>query len=187
MRKALQQLGVFLLLLTLACRQSPVVQEGAVSVLDKADQPTVVYVVRHAEKDTSDVNNQDPGLTEKGMARAELLRKLLQQEPINALYATRYVRTQQTLKPLSEERKLEVLPYEANDFTGLKERILGSHRGQTVVVAGHSNTLLPLLEAFGVKRPVADISEQEYTYLFKLTIAPDGTATLETDHYGVDQ
>jgi 2,3-bisphosphoglycerate-dependent phosphoglycerate mutase len=187
-KSLLKQCSVFLLmLLAIACRQSPGGQEGALAVANPIDnnaQPTVVYLVRHAEKDVSDINNQDPDLTPQGVARAEALRALLEQQPVDALYATKYIRTQNTLKPLAEERKLEVLQYEAHDFTKLKERILQNHRGQTVVVSGHSNTLLPIVEALGAERPVPDISEQEYDYLFKVTLAPDGSATVETDHYG---
>ncbi|OKL39836.1 histidine phosphatase family protein [Pontibacter flavimaris] len=186
----LKQLSVFfLLLVAVACQQAPVGQEGALAVVDPVDnntQPTVVYLVRHAEKDISDINNQDPDLTPEGKARAEALRELLKQEQVDALYATKYIRTKNTLKPLAEERQLEVLRYEANDFIGLKNRILENHQGQTVVVSGHSNTLLPILEAFGANRPVPDISEQEYDYLFKVTLSRDGTATLETDRFGVN-
>ncbi|AKD01989.1 phosphoglycerate mutase family protein [Pontibacter korlensis] len=187
-RHLLQQFLVpLLMLLSVACRQSTVGQEGALSVVDPVDnnaEPTEIYLVRHAEKDISNPDNQDPDLTPAGLARAEALRALLQGQQVDALYATKYVRTQSTLKPLADERKLEVQEYDAHDFNGLKNRILQQHRGQTVVVSGHSNTVLPIIEAMGAKRPVADISEQEYDYLFKVTLAPDGTATVETDHYG---
>lgn len=191
MKKSLLKQPVFflMLLLTVACRQSPELHEGSSAVVDPVDntaQPTVVYLVRHAEKETVDLKDQNPSLSAKGFARAEALGNLLKEQPIGALYATKYIRTQHTLKPLSDSLSLEILQYEANDFVGLKERVLRNHQGQTVVVAGHSNTLLPILEAFGAKRPVPDISEQEYDYLFKVTLAPDGKATVETDHYSVN-
>jgi len=149
-------------------------------------QPTVVYLVRHAEKDTSDPANQDPDLTAQGNARAEALRTALEGQQIAALYATKYVRTKNTLKPLAEKYKLALKEYEAHDFTSLKKQIMENHRGQTVVVAGHSNTLLPIIEAFGAKRPVPDISDSQYSYLFKLTAAPDGTAKVETRQFGAE-
>lgn len=190
MKKSLLQQFIvcLLMLMVLSCRQSPAGQEGALAVVDPQDnkaQPTVVYLVRHAEKNISDANNQDPDLTPEGVARAEALRDLLEQQQVDALYSTKYIRTKNTLKPLADARKLEVIQYEANDFNGLKNRIVENHQGQTVVVSGHSNTLLPIVEAFGAKRPVADISEKEYDYLFKVTLAPDGSTTVETDHYGV--
>ncbi|MDX5437049.1 MAG: histidine phosphatase family protein, partial [Pontibacter sp.] len=162
MRKSLQkQFGLFLLLLftVVACRQSPVGQEGPLSVVDPVDNnasPAVVYLVRHAEKDISDPNNQDPDLTPEGQARAQALQTLLQGQQVDALYATKYIRTKNTLKPLAEAYGLEVYQYEAHDFIGLKETILQKNAGQTVAVAGHSNTLLPIIEAFGAKRPISD-------------------------------
>ncbi|GHA77129.1 phosphoglycerate mutase [Pontibacter akesuensis] len=175
------------MLLFAACQQAPTGQEGALTVVNPVDnnaQPTVIYLVRHAEKDISDPGNQDPDLTSAGVARAEALRSLLEGQQVDALYATKYMRTKNTLKPIAESAQLEVQQYEAHDFKGITEKLLQNHAGQTVVVAGHSNTLLPLVEALGAKRPVSDISEQQYDYIFKVTVAPNGTATVETDKYG---
>ena len=53
-----------------------------------------------------------------------------------------------------------------------------------MVVVGHSNTLLPLLTALGVKAPMVEIPETEYNDLFKVTLRPGQPATLKTSHYG---
>lgn len=175
-----------------ACHNTPVANEGAAAFADltatdhAGAQPTVVYLVRHAEKDIADPNNQDPGLTNQGEARAEALLAELEGEPVAALYATKYLRTIHTLKPLAAARQLEIIPYAANDFNGLKEQILQNNAGKTVVVAAHSNTLLPLVQAFGTKPDVAFITEQQYDYLFKVTVAPDGTSRVETGRYGAE-
>ncbi|GAB3820482.1 hypothetical protein GCM10028895_20720 [Pontibacter rugosus] len=155
-----------------------------VNPADNNGQPTVLYLVRHAEKDISDPSNENPGLTAEGTARAEALRSLLQEQEVDALYATKYTRTKSTLIPLAEVKNLEIRQYEAHDFNGLRDKVLQNDKGHTLVVAAHSNTLLPIIEAFGAKRPVSDISELEYDYLFKITIAADGTATVETSNYG---
>lgn len=189
MKKSLLQQGLVFLLMLLfaACQQSPGSKEGALAVVNPVDnnaKPTVIYLVRHAEKDISNPSNEDPDLTSEGAARAEALRALLEGQQVDALYATKYIRTKNTLKPIAEAGQLEVQQYEAHDFKGLSDKVLQNHAGQTVVVAGHSNTLLPLIEAFGAKRPVPDISEQQYNDIFKVTVAPDGTATVESDKYG---
>ncbi|RIJ42815.1 SixA phosphatase family protein [Pontibacter oryzae] len=189
MKKLLLQ-NVWLLLLTLAtvaCRQSPQSLDSRVEGQNFANNkalPTTVYLVRHAEKDISDPGNEDPGLTPEGQTRAEALRNLLQGQQIGALYATKYTRTKNTVQPLAEARKLEVQLYEAHDFAGIKDTILKENAGQTVVVSGHSNTILPIIEALGAKRPVPDITDMEYDYIFKVTITPDGSASVATDHYG---
>lgn len=182
-------LKLWLLLLvfsTAACRSNTNATEAAMAdnVDGKAAAPVVVYLVRHAEKDISDPANQDPGLTPAGQARAEALRMLLEGQDVDALYATKYIRTLNTLKPLADARRLEVRQYEAHDFNNLKQQLLQNHRGETVVVAGHSNTLLPIVEALGAKRPVPEISDNKYDFLFKVTVAPDGTATVESSQFG---
>ncbi|RDV14658.1 histidine phosphatase family protein [Pontibacter diazotrophicus] len=161
-----------------ACRSNTTTTEAA------ATAPTVVYLVRHAEKATADPANEDPDLTPAGVTRAEALRALLEEEQVDALYATKYLRTINTLKPLADTRQLNIRQYEAHDFNTLKQQILQNHRGETVVIAGHSNTVLPILEAFGVERPVADIPDNTYDYLFKLTVAPSGTAFVEVSQFG---
>ncbi|MDX5482547.1 MAG: histidine phosphatase family protein [Hymenobacteraceae bacterium] len=186
----LLRLWLVLLAISFSACRTPSENEGAqatatADAAEKMTQPTVVYLVRHAEKDISDPANQDPDLTAEGNTRAEALRSTLQGEEVAALYATKYIRTKNTLKPISEERQLEVQQYEAHDFNSLKQQILENYQGKTVVVAGHSNTLLPIIEAFGARRPVAEITDSEYDYIFRVTVAPDGTATVETDQFGV--
>lgn len=179
-----------LLLATAACRSNtPGGNEGAVTVAnpmpdEQSSKPITIYLVRHAEKDITNPSDQDPGLTKAGEARAEALRAQLEGQQIDALYATKYIRTKNTLQPLANARNLEVRMYEAHDFNGLRSKLESEHQGQTVVVAGHSNTLLPIIEAFGAKRPVADISDSQYSYLFKLNVVPNGATTVETQQFG---
>lgn len=168
-----------LLLCAAACQHNPGDTTDAAETF-----PTIVYLVRHAEKDTSDAKNEDPELTPAGEARAEALRDLLAGQEIDALYTTKFIRNKKTLQPLADERQLEMQQYEAHDFGNLKKQILEQHLGETVVVVGHSNTILPIIEAFGAEKPVKEITDSEYSYLFKLTVAPDGTATAETSRFG---
>ncbi|WP_242927018.1 SixA phosphatase family protein [Pontibacter vulgaris] len=180
----------FLLVLLLAglfsCRTTSSESEAVMSsnaAAAPADS-TIIYIVRHAEKDISNPDNQDPDLTEAGKARVEAFRALMQGQQVDALFATKYIRTQNTLKPLADERNLAITQYEAHDFNGLKTQILTNYSGKTVVVAGHSNTLLPIIEAFGGKRPVSDISDHQYDYLFRLALAPDNGIAVKTAHFG---
>ncbi|TXK52072.1 histidine phosphatase family protein [Pontibacter qinzhouensis] len=148
-----------------------------------ATTQTTVYFVRHAEKESSNPNDQNPDLTPEGKARAEALRALMQEVELGALYATKFIRTKNTLMPLSNERNLPIAEYKANDFTGLRQRVLEENSGKTVLVAAHSNTLLPLLNAFGAKTTINFIPETEYSYLFKVTLLPDNTTKLEVNNY----
>lgn len=177
---SIRLLAAFFILCLPACQQTPLsASTGATTA-----PVTTIYVVRHAEKITADPADKDPDLNAEGMARAEALRTLLKDKPVDALYTTRYKRTIATLKPLSEERQLEVTTYEPSAYESLKRQVLLQHTGKTVVIAGHSNTILDIVEVFGVEKPFAEIPESKYDHIFKIMIAADNTATLETGQYG---
>src|SRR5690349_18165779 len=62
---------------------------------------TTVILVRHAEKKI-EPNNEDPDLTPEGVERAQEIARMFGDAGVNAIYATQYKRTQQTVKPLSD-------------------------------------------------------------------------------------
>jgi 2,3-bisphosphoglycerate-dependent phosphoglycerate mutase len=172
---------LFLLVLVLAfagCRQGQSPPTG------QATAPTVVYLVRHAEKMTDNPGEEDPDLTPAGYQRTEALKEYLAGVEIQALFSTAYQRTRQTLTPLAREHGLIIQLYESHDYDALAEKITREHAGQTVVVAGHSNTVLELAEAFGAKRPREKIADHEYHFLFRVVKAGDQPATVEVVEYG---
>jgi phosphohistidine phosphatase SixA len=159
---------------------------GGTSNSAKSGKETVVYVVRHAEKAASGgtMMTDDPELSEAGQKRAEVLRDKLKNEPIMALLATKYKRTQQTLQPLAQAKGLTVQTYNPSDFLGLAKNIKENYAGKTLVVAGHSNTVLFVLEALGGKKPFSEVADHQYDYLFKVTLR-DGIATqVDVQQYG---
>ena len=183
--KLLFNLRLLLILMVLSsagCQQTPSATNADTTL---AQGPvTTVYVVRHGEKETADPADKDPDLNADGKARAEILRTLLKDEPVAALFSTPYKRTANTLQPLADERGLTINKYEPTAFEALKNQVLQNYSGKTVVIAGHSNTILPIVEAFGVEKPVAVVAETKYDHIFKITIAADGIATLEAGQYG---
>src|SRR5256714_4446556 len=72
---------------------------------------TTVILVRHAEK-IIDPNNPDVDLSPAGQARAQEIVRMFGDAGINAIYATQYKRTQQTVKPLAD--KLGLLANQVN-------------------------------------------------------------------------
>jgi 2,3-bisphosphoglycerate-dependent phosphoglycerate mutase len=143
---------------------------------------TTIFLVRHAEKVTTDPADQDPELTAAGLKRAQALQQYLADTPVDAFFSTPYKRTQKTLSFLTQGRPVQF--YDAHDFKGLRARVLGDFKGKTVVIVGHSNTLLPIIEAFGAKKPLEQIGENQYDDLFRLKISPRGKATVQAFKYG---
>src|SRR6185503_6279489 len=99
---------------------------------------TTVILVRHAEKKL-EPENPDPDLTPEGVARAQEIARVFGDAGINAIYATQYKRTQQTVKPLADRIHVPVTLLNSKQTDELVNQIQTLHRGQTIFVAGHSN------------------------------------------------
>lgn len=145
------------------------------------EDSTTIFLVRHAEKDTT-MDTEDPPLTEKGQKRAASLWQNLKVDTVHALYSTDYERTRATLEPISKKFNLPISIYEAHDFEGLAAELSENHAGQNVVVSGHSNTILPIIEALGDTAPVDTIREGDYQYIFTVELER-GKAQAEVKEY----
>jgi broad specificity phosphatase PhoE len=147
---------------------------------------TSVILVRHAEKEPTP---GDPPLSERGRKRARELARVLADAGVDALSATQFGQTQQTLEPLSEQLglEIEIAPVDLDDTggyaRGLAGEILEKHRGRTILLAGHSNTVPLLLEAFGIDDPPS-LSENDYDDLFLLHIGLTEQPRMIHLHYG---
>lgn len=149
----------------------------------RAAPPTIIYVVRHAEKDPTP-GLTDPGLTPAGEARAQLLAQRLARRKPAALFTTDTRRTRATLAPLAQATGLLPEVYEAKEPAALATRLRQQYAGKTVVVVGHSNTLLPLLAALGAAPLPGEIRDEEYNYLFKVDLRPGKPTKLTMSRYG---
>jgi broad specificity phosphatase PhoE len=158
-----------------------------VGQLPGAPSSTTVFVVRHAEKATDDP--RDPILNSAGELRAEALAAALGDAGVTALYTTQYKRTRATVEPLASRLKLAVVerPVASGNADAypraLAQEILAKHRGGTVVVVGHSNTVPAIVEAIS-GRKVAPITEAEYDHIFIVIVPQAGSARLVKARYG---
>jgi phosphohistidine phosphatase SixA len=143
---------------------------------------TVVYLVRHAEKDMSNPGDKNPPLTEQGNTRAQHLADKLKKEKVGAIYSTKFDRTMSTVKPLAEQKKLAIKEYHGLDYEALKKQI-EANKGKTIVICGHSDNLIPIMKAFGAIPPVEKIADTEYDNLFKMVVTPDGKAIATVEKF----
>ena len=144
---------------------------------------TTVYLVRHAEKDNAS-NPADPTLSAAGQVRAQELQKVLAPTNPVALFTTDTKRTRATLAPLAAATGIVPQVYDALQPAVLATLLHKEYVGKTVVVVGHSNTLLPLIEALGYPRPLAEIAESEYNYLFKINSTAGEPSYVLVSKYG---
>lgn len=153
-----------------------------------AQAPTVVVLVRHAEKVTPAPPDGDPALSEAGMARAEALAGALAGAGVDAVITSQWQRTRLTAAPLAERLHLapEVISTSGAQAQpeAVADAIRDHHVGQTVLVVGHNNTVPAVIAALG--GPVmAELCESQYDDLFVLVLEGGGAApTLIHARYG---
>lgn len=138
------------------------------------DTITTVILVRHAEK--ADGTTDDPGLMPEGEQRALDLARVLKDTQVDAIYSTSYRRTRLTVAPLANDKKLEVRAYRAFE----KEDILamvGEHRGGTIVIVGHSDSVPWTLRLLTGDERYRDFESEDYDNLLIVAVARPGKAT----------
>lgn len=148
-----------------------------------AESPTIIYLVRHAEPDVGPP--QDPFLSKAGEKRAYDLQQVLRSAGLSAIYHTEARRTRQTVRALAG--LLEIVPrmMGAPEVDRLVERLKTEHRGQSVLVVGHSDTIPAILKGLGISVDrVPAIGAHEFDHLFVVIMPPSGAPSLLHLHYG---
>lgn len=140
------------------------------SALYSADKPTTVILVRHAEKAGP---SGDVDLSEAGKKRAECLTNALADAGVQTIFTTEFKRTQQTAAALAKKLSLTPVVTPGADVDGLVAGIQ-KHAGETVLVAGHSNTVPAVIKKLGGGD--FTIKDDEYDRMFVVTLA-NGTAS----------
>ncbi len=133
---------------------------------------TTMIFVRHAEK--AGLSEDDPGLSVAGQRRAaELARQLVDADVaagIDAIYSSPYRRTKETVQPVADALNLPINIYDPSDNEAVLETILKNHKGEIILVVGHSNTLPTLIADLGASKLVPPIAENEYDNIYVIAI-----------------
>jgi broad specificity phosphatase PhoE len=144
---------------------------------------TTIIVVRHAEKAAEPA--ADPTLTPSGVARADALAELVRDAGVKAIVSTQLQRTRQTVAPAARKLGITTEIIDARITPrATADTILARHRGQTVLVSGHSNTIPAIIAALGAPEPAA-ICDAGYDNVFVVTVPATGAPTVLRLHYGV--
>jgi 2,3-bisphosphoglycerate-dependent phosphoglycerate mutase len=176
-RPGLKTVLVFLMLFAVL---GAVIIFGVLSVFSRPI--TTVILVRHAEK-VIDPNNPDVDLSPAGQARAQEIVRIFGDAGINAIYATQYKRTQQSVKPLADKLGLPVNQVNSKNSVELVNQIKSQHSGQLIFIAGHNSTVPEIIAALGGPQyPV--IPETEYDNLYIVTVYRTGKARVVKMRYG---
>jgi broad specificity phosphatase PhoE len=130
---------------------------------------TSIYLVRHAEKQTSTGNmmGNDPDLTLEGRIRADILADTLTGKKISGVYSTNYQRTRHTAAPTAMIKITDVKIY--SDGNKLLDSLI-TRKKKGYLVVGHSNTIPAMLKHIGLQPSMEDIPENDYDNLFVVRI-----------------
>lgn len=141
-----------------------------------ADAAPMIFIVRHAEKASSD--GKDPDLSAEGQKRADALARILKDSQITSVFVTEFKRTQETAAPTAKAAHVNPTVVSGKDTGGLVEK-LRTLNGNALVV-GHGDTIPNLLEALGIATPVT-IPDNDYTEIFAVSLGD--TPQLVRLHY----
>ena len=151
---------------------------------------TVVLVVRHAERDdsapactattgcplpTTNPARPNPPLSAPGQARRDELAHVVENAGIQAIYASCFCRTQQTVETAANNLGLtphlvsQHAPDGSVDVTDLVKQINTNNVGQKVLVAGHSETVADIIKGLG-GGTIDSIGGGEFDNLYVVTI-----------------
>jgi broad specificity phosphatase PhoE len=126
-----------------------------------SDCPVVVFLARHA--DVAAGGGTDPVLSDAGAARAKVLRRMLADTGIGAIFTTSLKRSRQTAAPLASE--LGLVPRVLDDVNDVVAALHDLPSATTALVIGHSNTLPVIIAGLGGPA-IPNIGEAEFDNLF---------------------
>jgi len=155
-------------------------QNNVLSKNIKQDATTFI-LVRHAEKNKGDGNVK---LSPAGIERAAELVRIFQDLPIDAVYSSNFNRTKMTAMPTATDHGLLVQQYDHKDLAGTADLILEKHRGETVLVVGHSTTTPAFVNVLTDTKDLPKLSEAEYDHLFMVTVFEKGDARVVHLRFG---
>ncbi len=145
--------------------------------------PVTAVIVRHAER--ADTPADNPGLTPAGQARANALVDVARKADVTAIVTTQLLRTRSTAEPTAKALGItpEVVSSSEPGHVAKVAAAVRAHKGKTVLVVGHSNTIPAIVEALGARDSVA-ICEMEYDKVFVVKVTADTAASVTRSTYG---
>lgn len=140
---------------------------------------TTVVLVRHAEKELSTIN--DPPLTPDGELRAERLSQLFGKVTgvgrLTAIYVSDTRRSQQTAAPLAARLRMQPVIIPGDDIRGVARHAMHDHRGASVLIVGHSNTIPEIIRRIS-DIEVPPIADDDFDGIYVLSVPTLGKASL---------
>jgi broad specificity phosphatase PhoE len=126
------------------------------------------YIVRHAEKLD---NTPYSALSAVGHQRAAVLKDSLKGKGIDIIFATPFVRTQETARPLATALTIPIAIYRQNAIDSIAE-VLNRNTNKDILLVGHSGSIPGIIEKF-TNQKVPKIEEEQYDNFYVIKIKGD--------------
>lgn len=128
-----------------------------------AGEPTLVYLVRHAEKVDE---SRDPELSPAGLERVALLNRFFERIELDHVISTQFKRTKGTVKAIAAAQNLSLEIMEAGQEQKVAETVKSG--GGVFLISGHSNTVPEMIKLLG--GPQIHIPHDGYSNVFLLIL-----------------
>jgi 2,3-bisphosphoglycerate-dependent phosphoglycerate mutase len=165
-----------LVIYTLILSIYPVLNDARlVSNINDQDLTTFI-LVRHAEKVD---DSSDPDLSSQGYERAARLHDMFDHTAFNTVYSTPLIRTLETARAIAVSNSVEIIEYDHRNPEEVVSRWIREHKGETVLVSGHSNSTPMFANALlGREHFSTKFDESDYSNLLIITIDGQGNSKL---------
>ena len=128
----------------------------------------IFYLIRHAEKDRSDPDNNDPILTSDGIKRANHWASYFDTIQLNSIYTTDYIRTKQTIFPVSKLKQITPNIYSIDELD--INQFITSNQGKRVLISGHSDTTPSMVNKLIGENKFSNMSDSDNNSLYIVNI-----------------
>jgi broad specificity phosphatase PhoE len=150
------------------------------------DNPTTIYMVRHAEK--VDEENPDPSLTRAGFTRAQNLKEALKEASIDAIIVSDLQRTHLTAQPLADYLNLQLIIIPIQELgveqyiQGVADEINNNWSGKEVLVVTHNPLYQLIGQALNTPELPAIDDATGYDHFFIITKSDDPAERARLSH-----
>tara|TARA_R110002049_G_scaffold41592_2_gene125063 strand:+ start:171 stop:518 length:348 start_codon:yes stop_codon:yes gene_type:complete len=102
---------------------------------------------------------------------------------VTAIYSTGYKRTKETAHPVAEVLNLSINEYQLSNPDSLIKAMIESHRGEQVLIVGHSNSTPRLVNTAMGESRFEQLDESIYDNIFEVKINETGKASVNRYTY----
>ncbi|MBK7812620.1 MAG: histidine phosphatase family protein [Saprospiraceae bacterium] len=142
---------------------------------------TTIILVRHAEK-IGETDELDPVL---GLNRSQELARMYSNSSIQHIYSSNYNRTIKTAQPLADLLGLQINLYSTDNLAILTQKIKSEHKGEVILVIGHSNTIPKTIQLLDSATSFPDIPSHEYDNLYTVILTENAKTKVIKKKYGL--